>query len=562
MFNLKNTIVMRKKSLFMVVAGIVLAMANSPTTSAQEAVSVATSLTSTLPITGVSESTDGNYNFKNFEVKVSEAGSYYTEFWLLPSKYSNNCYTTFLVYVNEDYIGSITPMSGNWQSARVNGNETLEFEEGVNVVTIATRAPEFPEVETLKAALNDSEATFSSNAYEEYLDEVSFGTSYDIPEEDGISLYAANAASVGIVHYTNVPLNYTFYKTFSFTQGQQIFISSSSYATHKIDVIYYGSEPSNIFIPNLPNEAGGAGLLPNRTTSSIPDLGEPETAIPNIKVHRIYTPATSEEMQGLGWVYPSEKTINSSIQVATARLSIPKTGQYLVRVRHAQNGNAAFADVNVNGVYYYENVPITLSLVNCEIPADGNNYATMTCCNNFGKDDPYLFIHGAHCDKIVGFNDDSPRAKTEQYNLSSLDSYISQTYFMTTSGISVNNYSSLNPQSRCNILARVSEESAKSIAKSRAKATDTAGVSIPLIMDESVNITGPDNINGFISISANEKIQRVSLYNLAGYYIGSVNGGDSCIVISTSMLNITQPGIYVVNVETTNGMTSKKVAVK
>ena len=546
----------------MIAAGIVLATVNAPTAVAQEVAEVEISPTSTLPITGVTEATDGNYNFKSFEVESLEAGSYYTEFWLLPTRYANNRYSSFLIYVNDNYIGAINPTVGNWQAARVDGHETFDLAEGTNVITIATLAPEFPEVETLKVALNDAAATFSSEAYEEYLDDAAASVAYDIPEDDGMTVYASGAAGVSPAHFSNVPLNYTFYKTFSFTQGQEIFITTSSSASHKIDVVYYGSEPTLPEIvrpidPTFPINPGSMNPMNSNSsvvnTSKLPSYGK--LIIP-------YTPATSEEMQGLSWVFPSEETLNSSMQVATAKLTIPKSGRYLVRVRHAVNGGSALADVNVNGAYYYENTPITLSYRSCVIPADGNYYAAFTCCNNFGTDDPFLFIHGGNCDKIVGFNDNALSTKRQQYDLSSLDSYISQRYFMDTSGISVNNYSSSNPKSRCSIFARVSEDTAPSVAKARAKGANTAGVSILSITDESVQIAVPANISGSLSINAPDKIQKVSIYGLAGNCIGSVNCKESCANIPVSSLNIPYPGTYIISVETASGITSKKVSIK
>lgn len=361
-------------------------------------------------------------------------------------------------------------------------------------------------------------------------------------------------------------MNYTFYKTFSFTQGQEIFITTSSKDSHKIDVVYYGSEPKFIYNPGIvrPIEPIITPINPGaiNPASSNSAVVNPGITQPYVKLSLPYTRATSEEMQGLSWVFSSEKTLNSSMQVATARVKITKSGQYLVRVRHSVNGGSALADVNVNGAYYYENTPIALSYAACTIPADGNSYATFTCCNNFGIDDPYLFIHGGNCDKIVGFNDDAPSAKKEQYNISAWDSYISQKYFMNTSGLSVSNYSSSKPTSRCNIVARVSEGAAQSVAKSRAKGSNTAGVSELSIKDESVQINVPASISGSFSIYASEKIQKVSAYGLAGNCIGTVNGKDSCANIAASSLNITQPGVYVISVETSNGITSKKVAIK
>lgn len=553
---------MRKKSLLMMAASILLATANAPIAAAQEVAGIEISPTSTLPITGVTEATDGNYNFKSFEVEASESGAYYTEFWLLPSKYADNSYSKFLIYLNDSYVGSINPTVGNWQSARVDDHETFNLAEGKNVITIATLAPEFPEVETLRIALNDEDAAFASEPYEAFLEDAAAGVTYDIPEDDGMSVYASDASGVGLEHFSNLPLNYTFYKTFSFTKDQEIFITTSSAASHKIDVVYYGSEPKIILRPGIerPIYPINPGIINHQSTNSL--VVNPGITRPIAKYRLLYTPATSEEMQGLSWVFPSEKSINSSTQLATAKITIPKSGTYLIRVRHASNGGSAIADVNVNGTYYYTDVPVTLAYKKCVIPADNNYYATFTCCNNFGTDDPYLFIHGARCDKIVGFNDDAPSAKVQQYNISSWDSYISQKYLMETSGISVSNYSSSKPTSRCNIVARISEGAAQAVAKARAKGGNTAGVTELALTDESVRIAVPENISGSFSINAPEKIQKVSIYGLAGNYIGSVNCKDYCANIPASSLNITQTGIYVISVETSNGITSKKVVLK
>lgn len=109
---------MEKKLLLMLVVGMVLAAVSVPVV-AQEVEENRLSQSTTLPITAVTETTDGNLNYKNFHVEASEAGVYYTEFWLLPSRYPDNSYSTFNIYLNRNYIGSINPSVGNWQSARV-----------------------------------------------------------------------------------------------------------------------------------------------------------------------------------------------------------------------------------------------------------------------------------------------------------------------------------------------------------------------------------------------------------------------------------------------------------
>ena len=64
---------MGKKNLLVMAASIFLATANAPTVTAQEVGGVEISTTSILPITGVTAATDGNYNFKSFEVEIGRA---------------------------------------------------------------------------------------------------------------------------------------------------------------------------------------------------------------------------------------------------------------------------------------------------------------------------------------------------------------------------------------------------------------------------------------------------------------------------------------------------------
>ena len=266
-------------------------------------------------------------------------------------------------------------------------------------------------------------------------------------------------------------------------------------------------------------------------------------------------------MQGLGFVYPSQKAENSSMQVASAIMTIPKTGKYLVRVRHLENGGTGVADVNVNGEYFYENVPITLSYRDCVIPADGSTYAVYTLSDNFSTDDPYLFIHGGRCDKIVGYNDDTPKAMRDRLCISTYDSYISQRYLMKTSGISVSNYSSYEPESSCCIFWGVASGTVQSASKMRAKRGDTTATSAPSI-DTSIRIISPQNVNGILSVTANEDIQKISVYGLAGNCLGSFNCDESNVSLPASSLNMSQPGIYVISVETTAGVTSQKIIIK
>ena len=542
---------MVQKLLIMIAAGIALATANAPAAMAQDVLGTGLSPTSTLPVTEVTGATDGTRNFKSFTVEAPAAGAYYAGFWLLPSRYADNSCSPFSVYVNGNFAGTITPTAGNWQSARVGGNGALSLAEGANVISIAVPAPEFPEVETVKVARNDADATFSPEAYREYLADAEEGVACDIPGDDGMAVFTNDAASANLVQFSNVPLNYTFYKTFSFTKGSEILITSSSVAKHKIDVIYYGSDPFPTVDPGV--------TVPENSGPSAQNLGI-DTGM--VKATVPYIPATSDEMQGLGFVFPSEKALDSSLQVAVGKVKIPKSGQYLVRVRHVENGGTALAQVNVNGRYFYENVPITLSYKQYIIQADKTYYATYTLCDNIGTDDPYLFIHGADCDRIVGFNDDCPSAKKDRHNLSAWDSYISQIYSVRTSGISVCNFSSSRPKSYCDIMAGLSEEPVPSMDLPGSRGSNaTAGLCGQSVTEESVRIAVPNNTGGSFSIAAAGRIQKVSVYGLEGNLLGSVNCRESSADIPASSLNINRPGIYVVCVETADGVTSRKVVV-
>lgn len=222
------------------------------------------------------------------------------------------------------------------------------------------------------------------------------------------------------------------------------------------------------------------------------------------------------------------------------------------------------ADLNVNGNYFYENTLIYFSNCECEIPADGHEYATMTNCNTPGTDDPMLFIEGYSAKNVVGFNDDCPYAKLNQYNLSNRDSYISQKYFVKTKGIHVANYSSYKPESKCNILARVRSEANVSafLAPAQAKHDGTTDVS-KIERDSQLSITPyPANIMSNITISSGRKISKVEVYDISGIKLSSVKVNALSATLSLSSLNIKNGGVYALSVTYENGMETKKIFVK
>lgn len=539
---------MKKKQL-LVALGFMLATATPLCVNAQDSSTTGITDSYALTVKGEYETSDGTVNCKNFVVETQQAGNYYAEFWLLPAKYADNTFTTFSVYVNDEYVGDIRPSSGNWQSACLENAETIALAQGGNTITIATQAPEFPEVETVRVALNDAEAVINAGDYEEYLENACMESSYPVAgEQSGISTMALSRNTNGVCQFNNIPLAYTFYKRVTLTQGQNIFITSSSGAAHDLDVVYFGS-PSISMPSNAPAKAGISN-----------PIFRPDT-VPYLKPDIVYTPASSEETQGLNWKGISEAAINSTMQVATVRMTVPKSGIYLVRVRTRASGAMSVADLNINGEYFYEDVPITFYKVNCTIPADGNEYATMTCCATYTVDDPFLFIHGGGGDRIVGLNDDGSLSILNDYGLSLWDSYVKQRYHIPTSAISVSSYSSSKPRSTCTIIARVNENEVQPGNLIMSDKDVTSGIENTAV-DNSVVISYATSRNNAIAVNAKERLNRVSAYGLSGKLLGFTNVQGTSALVDLADLNVTMPGFYVITVDTDDSSVSKKIVVK
>lgn len=490
-------------------------------------------------------------NTRSFIVNVAEAGDYHARFWLMPAKYADGTYTTFKVYVNDSFAGVITPDKGNWQYAMIDDNSVLSLNSGDNVISVATAAPEMPEVQSVRLAENPVEATFSSDVYDAYLENAvnSDGT----PEEDEVvyadeefSTYSAN----GMIIRQNIPLKYSFYTTFSYTEGQEVTISSSSHVPHYVDIFYYGQPMPTSVTP--------------QSLSVTPEIG----VVPfNPKRFINYLHATSDEMQGLNWKGVSEVAANDqNMHIMTFRFTAPKSGYYMVKLRSAQDRVLSVADLNVNGIYYYEDAPVYYASVDCQMPADGTSYAAFTMCNNQGTDDPMLFVEGGNFNRVVGYNDDTPTSKRNSLDLHMWDSYIRQIYKVKTTALHVCNYSSSSPDSKCIVVGNVSEETEAlntvSMMPARAKAKPAPVIS-EANKDNSVSVS-PRYLeqSSSVEISSKEKIRSIRVFNMAGTLTAACNVDDYCTTMPLSRLNISKKGVYLFNIETDCGSMTQKVLVR
>lgn len=148
------------------------------------------------------------------------------------------------------------------------------------------------------------------------------------------------------------------------------------------------------------------------------------------------------------------------------------------------------------------------------------------------------------------------------HGLDDWDSYISQVYSIHTDGISVNSYSSNNPISHCDIYALVPEyiidRDVDNISISDKNLSTSKEINSAL-----VDVVSPSDTYGDFSIRANESIKNIIVSDFSGNIVGSVSDVNrSSIVVPASSVNIKEPGVYFLQIETVSGMATKKFVLK
>ena len=509
------------------------------------------------------ESNDGTENYRTFEFEVSEPGDYHVRFWLQPAMYPDGSFTRYKVSVNNEYTGTIATTYGTWQSAMISDVPTITLAEGTNAISVSTVAPEFPEVESIKLSQNATGAEHSADAYDSFMINALGGTASgnSVYSVKGVNGFLPESTTDGT--FQNIPLKYSFYKTFSFTANEEISVTSTSHTPHVIDIFYYGKryimapiDPIDTVSPmepvNSSSETNGFVIDTTLISPPIdPGIGKAKIA---------YTTATPEETQGLNWKAVSEPALNNAnIHIASKSLTIPKTGLYMIKLRSASDRTLGVADVNINNSHYYEDSPIYYAKVSYSIPSS-TSYAVMTV-----KDggDPMLFMEGNDAQRIVGYDDDAPADSIAKYGLTSYDAFILQSYRVRTTGMHVCNYSSSDPESTCKVTVRLPDTGTtgdNSLAlKSRGE--DVAGLTNTVTDNATAVYPSPASASQPITIAAGSTIHRVCIYNLSGNMVADIAGNSECITIHPAENNITRSGIYIFSIETDNGTTSHKLPI-
>lgn len=371
---------------------------------------------------------EGQENYKGFVVSAEKAGCYYCNFWLHPAEKGAGVFTEYKVYVNDVLAGSVKPIVKGPQQAAIDGAPTVMLSAGANVITVSTRCPEVPDVETLRLSLDAAGAQISSSGYEDYMEKAQ--------QNEGV--VASNEARIAT--YSRVlPLKYSFYRLFSFDEGQEVSFKTASKTPHAIDLFLFAQTPQMV-----PIGGGSSGGL----VIGKKDLPFVDPSIPYNK--ELYVMPSNDEMQGLSWKRNSEPGLsNPDKHEAIMKVKIPKVGKYLVKLRSAENNVLGVCDLTVNDGYRYSNIPIYYYSVSEQVPADGDAYLVYAAGTNPDADDPMLFVQGNAADRIVGYNDDAPTDVLSEWSLGKHDSYLCQAYKVKTSSVHVCNYSSSNPESHC-----------------------------------------------------------------------------------------------------------------
>lgn len=156
----------------------------------------------------------------------------------------------------------------------------------------------------------------------------------------------------------------------------------------------------------------------------------------------------------------------------------------------------------------------------------------------------------------------APSNMVTYHGLDDWDSYISQVYSIHTDGISVNSYSSNNPISHCDIYALAPEyiidRNVESISIADKSLSHSKRIESAL-----VDVVSPSDTYGDFSIRANDSIKNIIVSDFSGNIVGCVSDvNTSSIVVPTSFVNIKEPGVYFLQIETVSGMVTKKFVIK
>lgn len=340
--------------------------------------------------------------FTSFEVDIPSAGNYYANFWLCPAKSPNGVFYEYDVLVNDKMIGKIIPTHGDWQSISINDKEGIELVAGKCTISVVGTIPDLPSVEFVRLSKNSESAQIDGSAYEDYKKEIS-KISVSQPNQTESRVFhdidtIADTRNIfplppqtnppyDAYFVINAPVRYTFYKTV-YLQAGMTTISTQG-------------------ISNFPHV---------------------------VEVFNSASPTT----------YAWSKKSNDSYQV-NLNFIVLSPGIYYVKVRSYNNATSGLCNLNINGTYIYNEIPV----YNYSLKRDKDIYHIYNSFTCYSNGDPRLWVEeGASPGRVTAFNDDYSDCSDYDWDL---NARVIKQYTSNSNTIHLSSGSSASPTTVCDI---------------------------------------------------------------------------------------------------------------
>lgn len=348
-------------------------------------------------------SVDGNYAYRTFVVEVAETGEYFLSAWLLGAQSKTGDYVPYEVMVNGvKLITKINPTRSNWQSVELKNekgiNIPVKLISGHNKIAFVSKLPDVADVEFVKVDKEPMKIKLDDSKYFSFINElkIRMEQNKNIQKKDSIPPSHTSPLRVfqlpnpegNYEHRMDVSFAYTTYKTYSFSAGQQVFITT--YAPSGYEHVL------ELFSSNNPQSYSWTGM-------------------------------------------------SNSANMASLNINIPATDTYYVRIRSYRQGSSGVVTLNVNGQYYFNDCPVTGNGFSYyHTPSEVLNYFT---CHN--TTDPRIWIESTNGfpGTIVAYNDDYGYQGGDWSW--GLNSRIKKQIGTSVSAVLISAYGSYNPTGTC-----------------------------------------------------------------------------------------------------------------
>ena len=170
---------------------------------------------------------------KTFEIESLESGAYYMDAWLVAPEKKEG-FPEYQVAVNGVLTEfTLKPQTHDWQSLPLTDAKkfvaAVNLKKGINTVSVIGKGPEVPNVEFIKLSSNLSRAGISDIQYREFVESIRNNTLNEVYNIGKEQISSTRGTSGEIYdYYLNIPVNYTTYKSFYFSSGQNVTITTAS----------------------------------------------------------------------------------------------------------------------------------------------------------------------------------------------------------------------------------------------------------------------------------------------------------------------------------------------